>query len=64
MEYFRPKTRGELVDKITEGVPCEVATSVVEFTNMCLAYWLGLDSTSFTVRPSENEGWVVYELDA
>jgi hypothetical protein len=60
-EYFRPKTRGELKDKIKEGVECEVASFVVEMNNMLLTGWL--DFKDFKTRPSENEGWTIYYKD-
>lgn len=58
--YFRPKTRGELASKISEGVPCEVVTINRQFTCICLDGWLKMEG-KYRVRLSENEGWDVYE---
>jgi len=57
--YFRPKTRGELRDKLREGISCEVVANVAEMTDHMLRGWL--EFTSFTVEPSHNSGWVVYK---
>jgi hypothetical protein len=57
--YYRPVTRGELKDKLKEGVACEVVTDVSSMTTIMLTGWLEFDS--FTTRMSENEGWTVYE---
>ena len=57
--YHRPKTRGELRDKINEGIPCEVVSYVAEMTSSLLRGWLQCEN--FQVRPSENDGWVVFE---
>lgn len=58
-EIFRPKTRGELRDKLKEGVPCEVVTWVTDFTVIMFRDWLNF--TAFTTRPSLNEGWTIFE---
>ena len=58
-DYARPKTRGELRDLLASGTACEVASHVAEMTASMLEGWLGL--SSFRVRPSENEGWSVFE---
>lgn len=57
--YYRPSTRGELRDKILEGVPCEIVGHVVESTNLMFRGWLQFHN--FKVRASENPGWAVYE---
>ncbi len=57
--YVRPKTRGELRDLLLAGVPCEVASHVAEMTTVMLQGWLGV--SKFSVRPSENAGWSVFE---
>jgi len=57
-EYFRPKTRGELVRKIKSGTDCEVANHTVSITKILLNGWLEFDE--FTVKPSTNEGWSVF----
>lgn len=41
------------------GVPCEVANHVAEMTAVMLRGWLNI--ATFTVRPSENNGWSVFE---
>jgi len=56
--YYRPQTRGELRDKLKEGVQCEVVTDSVAFTKIALAGWLDFDA--FTIHPSENTGWMVF----
>ena len=59
--YFRPKTRGELADKIKESVLCEVVSMNRQFTCICLDGWLKMEGL-YKVRLSENAGWDVYEL--
>ena len=58
-KYFRPKTRGELKRQLLSGIACEVVSSNVSITSLLLRGWLEFDG--FTVRPSENEGWSVFE---
>jgi len=55
---YRPKTRGELKEKLQEGISCEVASHVVSMTNIMLRGWGEFDS--FDTKPSENEGWTIY----
>ena len=57
--WARPATRGELRDKLRNGVACEVAAHVAEMTGMMLRGWLDFDA--FTVRPSDNAGWTLFE---
>jgi len=57
--YARPRTRGELRDLLNSGVQCEVVSSVAEITESMLIGWL--KTPKFTVRPSENVGWSVFE---
>jgi len=57
---YRPKTRGELLDKLKAGIPCEVLSSNVEFTNICLDGWLKFEN-QYATRPSENPCWTIYE---
>lgn len=57
--FFRPKTRGELLEALKRGVVCEVAGHVAEFTSLCLTGWLRFDR--FKVVGSPNRGWVLYE---
>lgn len=58
--YYRPTTRGELVAKLEEGVACEVVTHNVKTTKMLVDNWL--TPPPYTIRPSENQGWTVFEL--
>ena len=55
----RPVTRGELRDRLARGETCEVVTSNVEITSMLLRGWL--EFKEFSVRPSENDGWSLFE---
>ena len=57
--YARPETRGELRDLLAAGTACEVATHVVPMTEIMLIGWL--EFTDYTIRPSENEGWTIFE---
>lgn len=57
--YYRPSTRGELCEKLKEGVECETVSYAAEMTSHILKGWLRFDA--FTTRPSENEGWTVFE---
>jgi hypothetical protein len=58
--YARPSTRGELKKMLHDGIPCEVASFVAEMTDIMLRGWLE-KFDSFSVRPSENNGWSVFE---
>lgn len=58
--FHRPKTRGELLEKLKEGVKCEVVASNVEFTNICLDGWLKFEGKYRTIW-SPNKGWAIYE---
>ncbi len=57
--WVRPTTRGELKDRLAHGETCEVVTSNAETTSMMLRGWLQFNG--FTVHPSENEGWSIFE---
>ena len=57
--YHRPKTLGELRTKLQEGIACEVVAYVAEMTAIMLRGWMTF--ATFTIRQSENEGWVVFE---
>lgn len=57
--YLRPKTRGKLVKELQNGTPCEVVAHNKKITQILIDNWL--KPTSYTVRPSENDGWVVFE---
>jgi hypothetical protein len=59
-EYYRPKTRGELRDKIREGIKCEVVADNESTTSMLLDGWLDFKG-KYKTYPSENKGWIVYE---
>jgi len=60
IEIYRPKTRGELLEKLKQGVRCEVVSSNEEITSICLDGWLKFQG-QYKVYPSENNGWVIYE---
>jgi len=57
---FHPKTRGELLSKLKEGVKCEVVASNEEITSLVLDGWLKFEG-KYKTYPSENIGWVIYE---
>lgn len=57
---FRPKTRGELLNKLKQGIKCEVVASNEEITSICLDGWLKF-AGKYKTYPSENVGWVIYE---
>lgn len=58
--YHRPKTRGELRDKLKEGITCEVVASDTNITSHALA-WLDLwENVDYWVRSSKNEGWDLF----
>lgn len=56
----RPKTIKDLVDNLTKGIACEVATFVDESTKLKLDAWCGMDG-KYKTYPSDNHGWTVYE---
>lgn len=56
---FRPKTRGELVEKLKEGIECEVEASNEEITTICLKGWLNFHS--FEVAFCRDKKWVIYK---
>jgi hypothetical protein len=57
--YVRPHTRGELVSKLRVGIPCEVVADNVSITQTLIDGWL--DPPPYIVRPSENDGWMIFE---
>lgn len=59
ISIYRPKTRGELRDKLREGTACEVVSENVGITTIMLTGWL--EFNNFTVKPSENLGWSIFE---
>lgn len=58
-QYDRPKTRGELRDKLRDGISCEVAAHVANMTSIMLKGWLEFEA--FTIDQSPNEGWVIFK---
>jgi hypothetical protein len=60
--WARPATRGELRDRLAWGETCEVAEYVADTTAILLRWWLDFDA--FTVRPSDNAGWTLFEPNA
>jgi len=60
VEYCRPKTRGKLVDKLKQGIKCEVVASNVEITSICLDGWLKFEG-KYKTYASTNIGWVIFE---
>ncbi len=59
-EIYRPTTRGELVEKLKQGIKCEVVASNEEITSILIDGWLNFEGR-YKTYPSENVGWVVYE---
>jgi hypothetical protein len=57
--WARPATRGELRDRLAAGEACEVAGHVAEMTATMLRGWLQFNG--FTVRPSANDGWSLFD---
>lgn len=60
VDYFRPITWEQITNNIKDGVPFEIESENRKFICMCLDGFLKMKS-KYTVRPSENEGWDVYE---
>jgi hypothetical protein len=58
----RPATNGELLDRLAAGETCEVEGRAAERTAMILRGCLDFDA--FTVRPSDNAGWTLFEPNA
>ena len=58
--FHRPKTRGELLEKLKEGVRCEVVASNMEITNLLLDGCLKFEG-KYRNLWSPNIGWVIYE---
>lgn len=58
-EFFRPKTRGELLSALKNGIKCEVVESENEITTICLNGWLRFED--FKLYKSPNFGWTIYE---
>lgn len=61
--YFRPKTRGELRQKLKEKIKCEVPSNNEEITSLLLKSLdiLNNESVEFTTYLSPNSGWIIYE---
>jgi hypothetical protein len=60
--YCRPKTRGELRDKLAQGVTCEVVGDNALITSVLLKGWLRFDK--FDVKRSKNSGWALFVPNA
>jgi len=58
--FFRPKTRGELLEKLKQGIKCEVVASNEQITSICLDGWLKFQGRYRTLY-SPNRGWIIYE---
>lgn len=58
--FFRPKTRGELLEKLKQGIKCEVVASNEQITSICLDGWLKFQGRYRTLY-SPNIGWIIYE---
>ena len=56
--YARPTTRGELRDKLRDGIACEIVADCAEMTVIMLRGWLEFDA--FSVQPSHNAGWTLF----
>jgi hypothetical protein len=55
---YRPKTRGELLDKLKAGVPCEVVSRLASMTDIMLRGWLEFED--YIITSSENPGWSIF----
>jgi|WetSurMetagenome_2_1015567.scaffolds.fasta_scaffold498228_1 hypothetical protein len=58
--FYRPTTRGELLNKLKSGVKCEVVSTNEEISSICLDGWLNFKG-QYKTYLSENIGWTVYE---
>lgn len=58
--YKRPKTVGELLDLLKEGIKCEVAANAEKITSIKLDGWLNFEN-KYKTKISKNKGWVIYE---
>lgn len=58
--FFRPSTRGELLEALKKRIRCEVVGSNMEITNICLDGWLNFAGKYRTLY-SPNKGWIIYE---
>jgi len=59
MSIHRPKTRGELRDKLREGTECEIPMDNALFTSNLLKGWL--EFHDFSIELSPNEGWAIFK---
>lgn len=59
MDYYRPKTRVELRNKLREGVTCEVASQAVEMTVIMIEGWMGF--YEYQTEASPNKGWTIFK---
>lgn len=60
ISFPRPKTRGELLQILKQGVKCEVVADNEQITSICLDGWLKF-AGKYKTYPSHNSGWVIYE---
>jgi hypothetical protein len=58
--YTRPKTRGELRDRLKAGEECEVVASNADTTCTLLQVLEFYQDKDYGVRLSENRGWAVF----
>jgi hypothetical protein len=61
--YLRPKTRGELYEKLQEGIECEVVSSQRLITPPMLQSLsiIKKESLKIDIRLSKNIGWDIYK---
>jgi hypothetical protein len=55
---IRPKTRGELVERLHAGETCEVVADNAEITDLMIRGWL--NPPSYTIIPSLNPSWALF----
>ena len=58
--YHRPGTRGELVECLRKGIPCEIVSDNVVITEMLINGWIN-NIPEYTVRESENEYYTILD---
>lgn len=58
--FLRPKTIGQLLAALEDGIRCEVVESHMGKTNIWLDGWLKFKDKYRTLY-SPNKGWVIYE---
>lgn len=57
---IRPKTRGELKNKLKEGISCEVPSYYAEMMATMLRGWSKFDDFIYYAS-EENIGWHIFE---